>query len=59
MGNDKKINGLQHYIVFERLERRDTKQFTYHGEGNFEIVIFDRSEVEKVCAPNATADGNF
>lgn len=59
MNDEKKMTGLHQLIVLKRLERRDTVLLTYRGEGNFEIVIFDKDKVEKVCPPKSIKKGNF
>lgn len=39
--------GLLDMICLKNLERKDILMFTYCGDGRFDIVVFDKSKVEK------------
>lgn len=54
---DRRIGGLLHVIESGYFRRRDSILFTYRGNGKFEVVVFDRSKVEKMLPTIATTAG--
>ena len=56
---DKKIYGLDMLVRNRIIQHFNILMFTYHGEGQFEIYIFDSSDVEKNVEKNINIDGKY
>lgn len=54
---DRRIGGLLDIIEAGYFQRRDSILFTYQGNGKFEVVVFDKSKVEKMLLVSATTTG--
>lgn len=54
---DRRIGGLLDIIEAGYFQKRDSILFTYQGNGKFEVVVFDRSKVEKTLRDIVTTTG--
>ena len=43
-----KLIGLLEMIGSDHVHRKDILLFTYQGEGRFDLVLFDKTKVEKI-----------
>lgn len=56
---NRKIIGLMDLVNSNYFEKKDMLLFTYRGDGVFDIVIFDKTKVEKLLPTTTSARGEI
>lgn len=56
---DGKLYGLMEIVTYANIKVDDILMFTHWGNGQFNIVIFDKSRVEKIIEETQAAIGKL